>query len=58
MEAVYVFIFAVQALLAGVLEYSNRMSVEDKKHALRASPEFLSFRNTYLVVYSLMMAGD
>lgn len=49
-------LFGVQALLAAVLEYGNRIG-NDNKHT-GASSEFLSFRNNYLVVYSLMMAGD
>lgn len=58
MEVVYILIFAVQALLAGILEYSNRLSVKGKNNDETTSPEFLAFRNNYLVVYSLMMAGD
>lgn len=46
-------LFGIQALLAAALEYGNRLG-SDNKHSA-APPEFLSFRNNYLVVYSLMM---
>ena len=49
-------LFGVQALLAAVLEYGNRIG-NDNKHS-GASTEFLSFRNNYLVVYSLMMGKN
>jgi len=53
MEGFYIILFGVQALLAAALEYGNRLG-HDNKHSA-ASPEFLGFRNNYLVVYSLMM---
>ena len=46
-------LFGVQALLAAALEYGNRLGAERRDAG--AGPEFLSFRNNYLVVYSLMM---
>jgi len=45
-------LFGIQALLAIVLEYGNRIG--NDKH-LGASNEFLAFRNNYLVVYCFMM---
>ena len=49
-------LFGMQALLAAALEYGNRLS-NDNKHT-GAPAEFLSFRNNYLVVYSLMMGTN
>ena len=53
MDAFYVGLFVLQAVLAGYLELRNR-SRNDSKHT-EAPKDFLSFRNNYLVVYSLMM---
>ncbi|GAB4815724.1 hypothetical protein N2152v2_002770 [Parachlorella kessleri] len=56
MEPYYVFVFGVAAVLAGGLEYGNRMA----KGATQSgtSTDFVRFKNNYLVVYALMMAGD
>ncbi|KAL4419074.1 hypothetical protein ABPG77_002215 [Micractinium sp. CCAP 211/92] len=51
---VYWSIFAIAALLAASLEWANRRG----KSSTATSNEFRLFRNNYLVVYSLMMAGD
>ena len=52
MEPYYVLLFGVAAVLAGGLEYGNRMA----KGATQAtSTDFVRFKNNYLVVYSLMM---
>ena len=55
MDSFYVLLFGLQALLAAVLEYGNRLGSDNKPSA--APTEFLGFRNNYLVVYSLMMGG-
>ena len=49
-------LFGLQALLAAVLEYGNRIG-NDNKH-VGATNEFLAFRNNYLVVYCLMMGKN
>jgi MFS family permease len=56
MEAFYFVLFLLQAGVAGYLEYLNRARGESK-HS-EAPKDFILFRNNYLVVYSLMMAGD
>jgi MFS family permease len=56
MEFFYIALFLVQAVVAGYLEINN-VSRKESKHG-EAPKEFLSFRNNYLVVYSMMMAGD
>ena len=53
MESFYLVLFVVQAALAGYLEYANR-SKGNSKHQ-DAPRDFKSFRNNYLVVYSMMM---
>lgn len=55
METFYMVLFGLQALIAAALEYGNRIG-SDNKHT-GATAEFLSFRNNYLVVYSLMMGA-
>ena len=58
MMAFYYLLFA--AILLGVLyqEYANRTSAGTGSKAVAHSSAFLSFRNNYLMVYCLMMAGD
>jgi MFS transporter, MFS domain-containing protein family, molybdate-anion transporter len=55
MESFYLAIFTVAAVLAGVLEYGNRVG---KGNATATNSDFSKFRKNYLLVYSLMMAGD
>lgn len=50
-------IFGLSAIIAAVLEYGNRLRADASKQ-VSAPSEFFSFRNNYLVVYSLAMAGD
>eukprot|EP00887_Chlorella_sp_A99_P000640 scaffold5.g640.t1 len=54
METFYVLLFGAAALCAAVLEYGNRMG----KGQVATNAEFIRFRSNYLIVYSLMMAGD
>lgn len=54
METFYALLFGVAAVLAAGLEYGNRAG----KNGTTTTREFVAFRNNYLVVYSLMMAGD
>ncbi|EFN51339.1 hypothetical protein CHLNCDRAFT_33124, partial [Chlorella variabilis] len=55
MEPFYAALFGVAAVLAAVLEYGNRAGRNAPGNTTR---EFTMFRNNYLLVYSLMMAGD
>ncbi|KAI3439118.1 hypothetical protein D9Q98_001527 [Chlorella vulgaris] len=55
MEVFYAGLFGVAAILAAVLEYGNRAGRNAPGNSTR---EFTIFRNNYLLVYSLMMAGD
>jgi MFS transporter, MFS domain-containing protein family, molybdate-anion transporter len=60
MESYYLLLFGLGALVAAVLEYGNRLRAAGSGGTKQANspPEFLSFRNNYLIVYSLVMAGD
>ncbi|KAG9452630.1 hypothetical protein H6P81_005534 [Aristolochia fimbriata] len=53
MEAVYYLVFGGLALVVAALEFSKT-----SKERISTSTAFNSFKNNYLVVYSLMMAGD
>lgn len=53
MDLMYVVVFGVLVVLCCGLEFSK-----GKKDKVQTSPAFESFKNNYLVVYSLMMAGD
>lgn len=50
----YWLVFGTAAVLAAGFEYSNRSG----KNVVATTRDFRLFRNNYLVVYSLMMAGD
>jgi MFS family permease len=63
MDPFYVGIFIVGAILAGYFEFSEKVlgGSDSKSKDVGASAftsDFLQFRNNYLVVYSMMMAGD
>mmetsp|Transcript_21315 Transcript_21315/g.25664 ORF Transcript_21315/g.25664 Transcript_21315/m.25664 type:complete len:466 (-) Transcript_21315:639-2036(-) len=65
MESIYYTTFGVFFVLCSGLELSNRQhSKNNAESSVAKGPAdklyqtFLSFRNNYLVVYSLMMAGD
>ena len=47
-------LFVVAAVLAGALEYGNRMT---KIGGQVTNTYFSAFKNNYLLVYSLMMGG-
>ncbi|KAK9826741.1 hypothetical protein WJX81_003787 [Elliptochloris bilobata] len=54
MEVFYTFVFGTMAALAAVLELTK-----SKDSAVESgSREFMRFRNNYVLVYALMMAGD
>ncbi|EOY23921.1 Major facilitator superfamily protein [Theobroma cacao] len=53
MEAFYLLVFGALASLVAALELSKT-----SKDRINTSSAFNSFKNNYLVVYSLMMAGD
>lgn len=54
MEVIYYLLFGVLAVAAAFLELSRG---KETGHG-SMTPEFLSFRNNYVVVYSLMMGTD
>ncbi|KAI3792963.1 hypothetical protein L1987_35575 [Smallanthus sonchifolius] len=53
MEVFYYMVFGGLGLIVGVLELSK-----NNKDRITTSQAFASFKNNYLLVYSLMMAGD
>ncbi|KAE8725355.1 Rhodanese/Cell cycle control phosphatase superfamily protein isoform 1 [Hibiscus syriacus] len=53
MELFYLMVFGALAALVAALELSK-----NSKDRINTSPAFNSFKNNYLIVYSLMMAGD
>ncbi|XP_024538562.1 molybdate-anion transporter isoform X1 [Selaginella moellendorffii] len=53
METFYLVVFAVQLLAVAALEFRR-----GSKDRIVATSAFNAFKNNYLVVYSLMMAGD
>ncbi|XP_043715799.1 molybdate-anion transporter-like [Telopea speciosissima] len=53
MEVFYYLVFGVLVMVVGTLEFSKT-----NKDRISTSAPFNSFKNNYLVVYSLMMAGD
>ncbi|GKV04000.1 hypothetical protein SLEP1_g16219 [Rubroshorea leprosula] len=53
MEALYFLVFGALAVVVATLELSK-----SSKDRINTSPAFNAFKNNYLVVYSLMMAGD
>ncbi|XVF53332.1 hypothetical protein PTKIN_Ptkin05aG0091100 [Pterospermum kingtungense] len=53
MELFYFMVFGALAAVTAALELSK-----NSKDRINTSPAFNSFKNNYLVVYSLMMAGD
>lgn len=59
MDSFYIVLFAALAVSAAYMEYSNhRRSATSDSKLFNFSSAFLTFRNNYIVVYSLMMAGD
>ena len=61
MDPFYIGIFIVGAILAGYFEFSDKVLGGNDSRSKDAAPfthDFLQFRNNYLVVYSMMMAGD
>ncbi|CAN0840854.1 Molybdate-anion transporter, partial [Linum grandiflorum] len=53
MEIFYFLVFGGLSAVVALLEFSK-----NNKDRVNTSPAFNSFKNNYLVVYSLMMAGD
>ncbi|WCJ32443.1 Major facilitator superfamily protein [Euphorbia peplus] len=53
MEVFYYMVFGVLSAIVAALELSKT-----NKDRINTSPAFNSFKNNYLLVYSLMMAGD
>nr|XP_043631846.1 molybdate-anion transporter-like [Erigeron canadensis] len=59
MEVFYYMVFGGLGLVVAVLEFWSRKNNNKDNHRLTASCQsFSSFKNNYLLVYSLMMAGD
>ncbi|KNC86862.1 hypothetical protein SARC_01008 [Sphaeroforma arctica JP610] len=59
MDSFYIVLFGALAIGATYMEYSNhRKSATTESKLFNFSSSFLTFRNNYIVVYSLMMAGD
>ncbi|KAL6004413.1 hypothetical protein ACLOJK_004966 [Asimina triloba] len=53
MEIFYILVFGALSAIVAVLEFSRT-----SKDRITTSPAFNSFKNNYIIVYSLMMAGD
>ncbi|KAH8970958.1 hypothetical protein BDL97_02G116200 [Sphagnum fallax] len=53
MEIFYYIVFALQILVLVALEFSK-----SRKDRITTSPAFNAFKNNYILVFSLMMAGD
>lgn len=53
MEAFYLLVFGALSAVVAALEFSKT-----SKDRITTSPLFNSFKNNYILVYSLMMAGD
>lgn len=53
----YYALFGVIAAVCALVEYVNYRRAKNEK-SLNFTPAFLTFRNNYLAVYALMMAGD
>jgi hypothetical protein len=53
MEIFYYVVFALQILVLVALEFSK-----SRKDRITTSPAFNAFKNNYILVFSLMMAGD
>lgn len=63
MDPFYIGIFVLGAFLAGYFEFSEKIfgRSDSRSKDVASAPftrDFLQFRNNYLVVYSMMMAGD
>eukprot|EP00878_Enallax_costatus_P027571 GHUV01029702.1.p1 GENE.GHUV01029702.1~~GHUV01029702.1.p1 ORF type:complete len:268 (+),score=38.84 GHUV01029702.1:1126-1929(+) len=61
MELIYIALFALFAIPAAVLEYTENSCFgwADRRRGQQAvDKEYLRFRDNYVIVFSLMMAGD
>jgi MFS family permease len=65
MDSFYVATFCATAVVAGVLQFRHRLfpskpsgDVKSSQDSTPLTKDFLSFKTNYLLVYSLMMAGD
>eukprot|EP01134_Creolimax_fragrantissima_P000013 CFRG0013T1 len=59
MDNFYVCLFAILLVATGAIEYANlRRSRASDNNMPVFTASFLTFRNNYIFVYSLMMAGD
>ena len=58
MEAYYVILFLVLGLTCAYLELNKKKGGPGGSSASSSSSAFQAFKNNYLLVYSLMMAGD
>lgn len=58
-ETFYYFLFGSIAAVCSLIEYGNYKHASSGGEKVKeVSATFLSFRNNYLAVYALMMAGD
>ncbi|XP_076917042.1 uncharacterized protein LOC143576959 [Bidens hawaiensis] len=58
MEVFYYMVFGGLGVIVAALELLSKNSTNNKDHRITTSQPFTSFKNNYLLVYSLMMAGD
>eukprot|EP00775_Hariotina_reticulata_P009733 gene9733-9891_t len=61
MELLYLVLFFTFAIPAAVLEFTDNACfglAEPRSNGSSYRPEYLRFRNNYVVIFSLMMAGD
>lgn len=57
-ETFYYFLFGIIAAVCSLIEYGNYKHSSSGEKTKELSSTFLTFRNNYLTVYALMMAGD
>lgn len=57
MEAVYLILFTLFAVPAAFLEYSDNACFGLLRRHEQHKPEYLRFRNNYVLIFSLMMGG-
>jgi hypothetical protein len=55
MEAIYIFLFILFAIPAAFLEWSDNACFGLLARGQQHKPEYLRFRNNYVLIFSLMM---
>jgi len=60
MESIYLFLFIIFAIPAAFLEYSDNacFGLLSSGRGQQFKPEYLRFRNNYVVIFSLMMGEE